>query len=166
MEKTNDAYRCAVVMFGIPGSGKSTLAQRLQKTRDNIAIVSRDKIRADLGLCLPGEKCVGNKEQEELVSKMEYEFIRNAYNTGKDIIIDDTNLKSKYRRPLIDFLKELGYSIVVYNIITPFEECVERRRDEIPLDVMSRMFDTKEVPREDECDYIFLYDGRKCEENS
>ena len=64
------------VMIGLPGAGKDTwIANNLPEAHK---VVCRDDIRAELGLCQPGEKIVASFQQENLVTGI---FNNNLKNT-------------------------------------------------------------------------------------
>lgn len=92
-----------VVPIGLPGAGKSTL---YSSVTDSYEIISRDKIRAELGYCKEGEKVVCTSEQEEKVTKVFNERALKAAEDGKTIIFDNINLKKKYRDAYKNLLKD------------------------------------------------------------
>ena len=94
------------LLVGLPGSGKSTWCK---ENHPNLPIVSRDIIRHELGYTNSvDQKAVLSKNQEERVTEKEYKMIEELAQEGKDFIIDDTNLKRKYRIRMVEFLKDLG----------------------------------------------------------
>ena len=125
------------IMCGIPGSGKSTWIKNNLPVE--IPIVSRDIIRAELGMSKSADdKFVGSREQEQEVTKHEYDKIRELANTQQDFVIDDTNT-GQFRAPLIDFVRSFGYSIYGINLHTDVETCIQRREGQIPEDVMRKI---------------------------
>lgn len=82
------------VMIGLPGAGKSTYAE---KFKDSHVILSRDLIRAELGFCKEGEKVVCTREQENQVTDVFEDRFYEALREGKNVIIDNINLKKVYR---------------------------------------------------------------------
>lgn len=80
-----------ILTTGLPGSGKSTWARKhAAQFGGDMLLTSRDEIRAMLGF-----GPIGNKEQEEIVSKMQDDIIVRAVKSGKGIIVHDTNLNKK-----------------------------------------------------------------------
>ena len=139
-------------MLGLPGSGKSTF---IQNNLAGIPVISRDNIRIEMGLCGEGEKAVGTREEENQITEIEYDKIRNCCENQEDFVIDDTNLNRKYRKMMIDFIRSFpGAHIVVHHLNTPLEVCIDRRKDDIPSDVMRRIFDRMSVPDENEYDEL------------
>lgn len=88
-----------IIMQGISGSGKSTEAKVLAAMDENAVIVSRDTIRESMlgkqGLEDYFEHGL-NFEIEEEVTKAEHLAIVRALLAGKNVIIDNTNLRRKY----------------------------------------------------------------------
>ena len=118
-------------MIGLPGSGKNTLIDdlfddnkiitlydgdeflyRLQEGETEI--LSRDDIRAELGFCADGQKIVGTKEQEDKVTEIFNQRMLHAASCGHDIVINNINLKKKYREEIVNTLSK------EYNVITDY----------------------------------------------
>jgi len=83
--------RNIILTTGLPGSGKSTYAHKLiAQSNGEVIGVSRDEIRKMIG-CFP----IGDKNQEDLVSKIQDDIIVRAIKEGKGVIVHDTNLNKK-----------------------------------------------------------------------
>ena len=148
------------VMIGIPGSGKSTYAEALRGS-SSIRIVSRDTIRAEMGMCGYGEKCIGTPKQEDEVTKLMKEKIQDYASNGFSFIIDNTSLKRKYRKEYFDYVKK--YDIVpiyVYVEAPSLEENFKRRDGEIDPSTIQRMWDGFEFPHRSECYEMWIIDQR------
>lgn len=125
------------LMVGIPGSGKSTWCQ---ENHPELDIVSRDKIRAELGYTKnEDEKAKLSWEQENKVTEKENEKIEKLASQGKDFIIDDTNT-GKFRNKLIKQLRSLGGKVIGVKMNTPVETCIKRRKGQIPEDIMREIY--------------------------
>lgn len=91
------------ILIGYSASGKSTLANNIVSNNSNTVIVNRDKLREMLfGY---SESTIQNyykdsneliKNREDLVTEAQYNLIEAYLDSGKDVIIDDTNLDKKY----------------------------------------------------------------------
>jgi len=145
------------LLVGLPGSGKSTWSK---KYHPNLPIVSRDIIRHNLGYTSgPNEKAVLSSSQENRVTKEEYRIIDEYLRSKRDFIIDDTNLKKKYRTPLIETIKSAGYSVVGVVFNTPLSVCIERRSDQISPAVMKKLRNGMDILESDEVDEIIYVRG-------
>lgn len=142
------------LFFGISGSGKSTAAQKIMESEgENAVYINRDSIRAELGVCGYGEKAVGTPEEEEAVTKEEHRRILEAARSNKLIVIDNLNIKKKYREAyrqlLIDncFYPEITYC---YIQAPSFEENIKRREGSVSEAVLKQMIFNIEWPTQDE----------------
>lgn len=156
IEKFNNRYPVVYVMVGIPGSGKSTWCK---KNHPDLPVISRDMIRTELGFTQNADqKAVLSKDDERKVTKIEYERISQYADDAwhkkiKGFIIDDTNT-GIHRTELIDKLHSLSLHVIGVNINTPLETCIERRKDQIPKEVMIKLYNTKKELQSDEVDEI------------
>lgn len=148
----NERRPIIYLLCGLPGSGKSTWCR---ENHPDLPIVSRDIIRAELGYTSgPDEKARLNREQESKVSLEENRRIQNLINQKKDFIIDDTNLRKKYRTPLINTLESAGYYVVGVVFETPLNVCIKRRSDQISPAVMKKLWNGMDKLGESEVDKI------------
>ena len=108
-------------MRGLPGSGKSTIALREAEVGD-VVRVNRDDLRQSLfngqGILKPW--------QEDMITKVQRETAALALRAGKNVIVDDTNLRSKYLRAWNEFALDNGADFSVFDVTTPVDVCVER----------------------------------------
>ena len=89
-----------VIMVGLPGSGKSTYRETLLAMRDYVIVSSDDEIEAlsqavGLNYTEGFQRFIG---QATAATKQKF---REAVNTGKSIIWDQTNLSPKKRRGIL-----------------------------------------------------------------
>lgn len=123
------------ILCGIPGSGKSTFAK---KNLPNAVLISRDICRVELGFTESvDKKFVGTREQESQVTILETQKIKEAIETGKDIVLDNIN-GGPYLQKTVDTVKSFNPNIKIFgcNIVTPLEKCIERRNGQISEEVM------------------------------
>lgn len=111
-----------ILTTGLPGSGKSTWAKNfLDQTTGQFVLTSRDDIRKMLG-CFP----IGNKDQENLVSKIQDRVIVDAINSGYNVIVHDTNLNSKSPTRIKKlFDGDVQFMVADFTNV-PVETCIER----------------------------------------
>ncbi len=94
---------------GIPASGKSTFAKAwvAESPSDRVRI-NRDDIRR---MVTGTTSTKLSFEMERLVSRIEKQTALAALKTGRDVIIDATNLRARYVRPWLS----LGYDVVFHD---------------------------------------------------
>lgn len=125
------------LMVGMPGSGKSTW---IKENLPKLTVVSRDKIRAKLGFTeSEDEKVVLTSGQEKQVTDEEYFMMAKLCKKKQSFVIDDTNT-GRYRKDLIEFLRNYGATVVGVNMETPLEICIERRKGQIPEAAMRGIY--------------------------
>lgn len=147
------------VLIGLPGSGKSTLVDKIINSFNGpYSVISRDIARYELGYCKEGEKMVGCESQERKVSKKCDEMILTAAALGETIIIDNTNLKRKYRESYRSLLKD--YNVIwIYDYVeaSTLSENLMRREGQINTEVFDRMIMGFDWPMAHEYNYIKFY---------
>ena len=100
----------AYIMVGAPGSGKSTYAKKLAKI-ENAVIISGDDIRAELfgSAEIQGDWNAIWSRIDELV----------AENCHRNVILDGTHFKKKYREEIITLLRSYGYGCIEAVVLHP-----------------------------------------------
>lgn len=147
------------IMCGIPGSGKSTWIKN--NLPEDILVISRDLIRATIGISeSPEHKALGSKSQEDLVTELENEAIKNACYQFKSFVIDDINT-GKYRKNLIELLRKCAPTaeLIGVNIKTPVEKCIERRKDQIKPAILQRIGDRIVYIQASEADKVLTFEN-------
>ena len=127
------------ILCGMPGAGKSTFCKN---NLPNCKVVSRDIIRFELGYTSSVDnKSVGTKYQEQQVTIRENELIKEYLEAGYDIVLDNMN-GGKYLKLTVENIKLIAPNakIIGYNIVTPLEKCIERRKDQISEEVMRNIY--------------------------
>lgn len=152
------------VMIGLPGSGKSKVANELVNgdgTFKNAVIVSRDTLRSELGFCNEGEKTVLSKHNENVVTDEFNDRVLNAAKEGRSIILDNLNIKRKYRDGYKSLFSNYDVNWVYYYVEAPtLEDNLKRRNGQIEKDVFYQMINDFEFPTYDEYDKLIqiIYD--------
>lgn len=143
-----------IFLIGIPGSGKSTWAKEYVNNNPNTVILSRDSFRRMIS-----SNYKITYKHESLITDWMLSCFEIALNAGKDIIIDNTNLKFSYIDSFIDIILnnhtlDNSYFSTPYNIYfkvfdTPLNVCLERNGDgknarpeteRVPFDVIKNMY--------------------------
>lgn len=135
--KENNKKTNVYLMVGLPGSGKSEWCKRVHP---ELPVVSRDIIRGELGYTSGAdEKAKLEYWQENEVTKKEQERIAEYLKAKQDFIIDDTNLRLKYRKPLIQSLRMRGAFVIGVRVLTPIDVCIRRRDGQISEEQLIKM---------------------------
>ena len=123
-------------MIGVPGSGKTTLAQKIAEK--GWKYINADSIRLEL---------YGNAAEQgdkEEVFALFFTRLEELMLKGVDVIIDNTNLNPKQRKPILERCEKFGYAdIQLWLLDIPLEICLERNRSRdriVPEDIVSNMF--------------------------
>jgi predicted kinase len=121
-----------VLLVGVPGSGKSTVAQRL--IDKGYHCLNADSIRKELF----GDE--GEQKDKEQVFGIFFQRLEEALKQGLDIVIDNTNINTKHRSPILQRAIQAGYEdIQLWVLDVPLETCLERNRSRqraLPDDVI------------------------------
>lgn len=139
------------IFIGIPGSGKTTYRNKLP----TLPIVCRDDIRTEIGI--KGEKPMGTKKQEDEVTRIQNDRILNFARQKESFIIDATNLKRIYRDKFKMMLEPYNAKIIYVYIEAPtFQDNLERRKGQIPENIIIKMRDNFEFPKMTECEQLII----------
>lgn len=114
-----------LILVGMPASGKSTWAREFVSTNENWIRINRDDFRMMLK-----NSAICDPKVESIISDLEFSSIENALYRKMNVIVDNTNLRSKY---IQSFVKKFKYradiDFKLFDI--SIEEAIERnsRRD-------------------------------------
>lgn len=119
-----------IITRGLPGSGKSTWARGWVRAGDARIRVNRD----DLRMMYFDRAGVLTRDQENFLTSLRDQQIRNALDLGHDVVVDDTNLRLRYARELAKIAWELGADFEVddRHLSVPVEVCIERDLTRLP----------------------------------
>lgn len=148
-----------ILMCGLVGSGKSTEAKKLAEVY-NAHVVESDKYR---------ETIYGNSEQQgnnEELFKLIHKDILSHLSSGKSVILDATNVRRKFRKPILDQVSKIsGVKKIAYVVATEKSICIEQnnfRERNVPVYVIERMWKNFEIPSKtegfDEIEIVYNYD--------
>lgn len=145
---TLDEPQHITVMVGLPGAGKDTY---IAKNLPNAINLSRDIIRYEMGFCKEGEKKLLSGEQEALVTKEFNKRLIEAVENKQEVVINNINLKRKYRDSYKELLKD--YNIAwdyVYIEAPSLATNISRRDGQIDANVFVTLIDSFDFPDADE----------------
>ena len=111
------------VCMGLPASGKSTWVKDKIRANPNVVKrVNKDDIRAMVG------DGMWNKNLESFYVKIEDNIIIEGLNSGKDVIVDDTNLNPVHFKRFRSIIRDCKNAVEIeFKIFdTDIETCIER----------------------------------------
>ena len=124
-------------LIGIPAAGKSTWAKAYVKNNPNWTRINRDDFRAmtkDSPVCEP--------KIENMITELFCDAVRTALRYKQNVIIDNTNLKSRYIMPIVELVSEVAD--VEYQIFDiSVEKAIERdngREKKVGEAIIKKMF--------------------------
>lgn len=128
--------RKLVVMVGVPGSGKTTLAKKL--VDKGFHYLNADSIRMEL---YGNEAEQGDKEE---VFTIFFQRLEMALGEGLDIVVDNTNINLRQRKPILERATRFAYADVqLWLLDVPLDVCLQRnaqRQRTVPDDIVANMF--------------------------
>lgn len=128
-----------IITRGVPASGKSTFAREwVSADPDNRIEVNRDNIREMMGF--PGR---GSKDQEKMVTDIHRAMIASAADSGKSVIVSDTNMVARFVKPIIRMGIDAGMDVEIKDFKIDFDTAVNRdrhRADSVGEDVIRNFF--------------------------
>lgn len=148
-----------IFMVGLPGSGKDTY---IKTHYPDYPTVCRDDIREELqNGKLEGKKLLFDKEGENKVTEICNELIEKYCKEHKSFVINQTNLKRKYRQDIkrLIYSHSLPWIKYVYVEAPSIDTCIKRREGQIEPSIIKNMFDNFEFPDCDECNELILAKG-------
>jgi len=98
------------ITVGLPGSGKTTEAEFVKKADpDNVVLVSRD----DLRFTLFRSEGILQSWQENHITKLQRNIVKDGLKAGKHVIVHDLNLREKYRKQWAEIARDYGAEFAI-----------------------------------------------------
>lgn len=132
---TNSNSFNVYIMVGLPGAGKNTY---INTHFSNLPVVSRDEIR--LTINNEHEKTIFNKNLEKIVNNIEDSMITELAESQKSFVINNLNLKRKYRQHYINILSKYKPNVYIVYVQAPsLSDNIKRREGLISKEVIAQM---------------------------
>lgn len=126
------------ILIGVPASGKSTWSKDFVKANDNWTRVSRDDFRG----MLKNSGVVENKV-ENIINELIDATITQSLNKRMNVIVDNTNLKEKYIRAIIEKFKysaDIDYQVFDVSLDKAIERDKARTEKTVGVPVITKMY--------------------------
>lgn len=112
-----------ILTRGLPGSGKTTETMKLLAAHPGMIRLNRDALRESLY----GRAGVLEHAAEQSITLIQQTAARDALSAGRDVIVDDLNLRAKYARAWADLAVECGADLQTLDLTwVPVETCIDR----------------------------------------
>lgn len=148
-----------IFMVGLPGSGKDAY---IKNHYPDYPTVCRDDVREELqNGKVEGKKLLFDNEGENKVTEICNGLIEKYCKEHKSFVINQTNLKRKYRQEIgkLIYAHSLPWIKYVYVEAPSIDTCIERRKGQIEPSIIRNMFDKFEFPDCDECNELIIAKG-------
>jgi len=145
------------LMIGVPGCGKDTYIENMLPTLENI---SRDDIREIIAYGdVKGRKLLLENSEEKNVTDIVNSRIKKCCEEKRSFVINQTNMKKKYRTELKETVLKYGKPNIIYVYIEApsLDECKKRRGNGKWDGIIDRMWKSFEFPDKSECDNLIIY---------
>lgn len=145
-----------IILVGLPAVGKTKYAKEYIRKNPNTVIVSSDKVRDDMTALN-----IDIADQRKIYDEMHYR-VKKSLSFGKDVIVNATNLKIKYREPYIRIGRKIpNLSIEAHVIVGDIDDCAQsdKVKKQLGLDFLKKSMGEFQIPLKaegyDDIKYIF-----------
>jgi predicted kinase len=109
-----------IILVGISGSGKSTWAINYLRRNPDTVRINRDDMRMMLTNSPVCEPMI-----EDMITEIQNNAIIKALSYKQNVLIDNTNLKTRYIQNIIELVKhKADVEFMIFSM--PLEKCIER----------------------------------------
>jgi len=130
------------LLVGLPASGKSVWAKELDLDY-SATIHSSDDLRVEL------LNNINDQSANKDIFAELHKRVKNDLISGKNVIMDATNVSYKKRMALLYELKKVPCDKICLLLATPYEQCLEQNKERervVPEEVIKRMYLNFDVP--------------------
>lgn len=144
-----------IFLKGLPGSGKSTWSKQFCKDNPEYVRINKDDIREMMG------NPPFSRNFENSVLTIQRKIGETILDTGKSLIVDDTNFAQKHYDYWRGIADRMHLQITQKIFDTPVEECIDRdlkREKSVGKEVIMGMYKTYVEPYEISSDKAIKYE--------
>lgn len=122
MTPTQTSKPQLIALRGLPASGKTSAARAwVRQNPEGRARVGRDALRDALYY----ERGVLSRTQEGVITDIQRGMVRELLRSGKDVVVDDLNLRLQYLKAWQRVAAEEGAEFTVLDTDASVEKCIE-----------------------------------------
>lgn len=154
-----------IILVGLPAVGKTKYAKEYIRQHPNTVIVSSDRVNEDMAALK-----IDTQDKRKIYEEMHYR-VKKSLSFGKDVIVNATNLKIKYREPYIKIGKKFpNLDIEAHVIVGDLDDCAasDKVRKQLGLDFLKKSMGEFQIPLEKEgfssIKYVFVSEKAKSSE--
>lgn len=132
-----------IILAGLPAVGKTKYAKEYIRQHPNTVIVSSDRVSEDMATLK-----IDTQDKRKIYEEMRYR-VKKSLSYGKDVIVNATNLKIKYREPYIKIGKKFpNLDIEAHVIVGDLDDCAasDKVKKQLGLDFLKKSMGEFQIP--------------------
>jgi predicted kinase len=134
-----------ILILGLPGSGKSYWAKQYQAEHPDTVRVNKDELRAMM------HNSVFSKGRENAVLAVRDFIVEQALQSGKDVLVDDTNLYHKHLTKMQEIAAKHNAVVEIKDFThVPLDQCISqdlKRLNSVGEKVIRQMYNQYLKPK-------------------